>query len=155
MPARNGRHEKKRKIVCRIGVLPQGFSSFDRITVRETLPYYSRLFNCRNTDIDGLIEPANLKRKRDERFNTLSGGLKHRLGIVIALVNNPEVARTRQVTRLPHLINRHTKCCPMKPQPPVTSTDCGTLLFIVGSIMVQQLFVFYFWVLCLHKMDFR
>ena len=83
--------KKKREIVCRIGVLPQGFSSFDRITVRETLQYYSRLFNCRNTDIDGLIEIANLKEKRNEQFNTLSGGLKQRLGIAIALVNNPEV----------------------------------------------------------------
>jgi ABC-type multidrug transport system ATPase subunit len=29
--------KKKHEIVPRIGVLPQGFSSFDRITVRETL----------------------------------------------------------------------------------------------------------------------
>ena len=83
--------KKQRKIVRRIGVLPQGFSSFDRITVRETLQYYSRLFNCRNTDIDGLIELANLTEKSEEQFKNLSGGLKQRLGIVIALVNNPEV----------------------------------------------------------------
>ncbi len=83
--------KKKRKIVRRIGVLPQGFSSFDRITVRETIQYYSRLFNCRNTDIDGLIELANLKDKSKEQFKNLSGGLKQRLGIAIAIVNNPEV----------------------------------------------------------------
>src|SRR3989339_1018677 len=83
--------KKKRKIVRRIGVLPQGFSSFDRITVRETIEYYSRLFNCRDTDIDGLIELANLKDKGKEQFKNLSGGLKQRLGIAIALVNNPEV----------------------------------------------------------------
>jgi len=83
--------KKKRKIVRRIGVLPQGFSSFDRITVRETIQYYSRLFNCRNTDIDGLIELANLKDRSKEQFKNLSGGLKQRLGIAIALVNDPEV----------------------------------------------------------------
>jgi len=83
--------KKKRKIVRRIGVLPQGFSSFDRITVRETIEYYARLFNSRNTDIDGLIELANLKDKGKEQFKNLSGGLKQRLGIAIALVNNPEV----------------------------------------------------------------
>jgi ABC-2 type transport system ATP-binding protein len=83
--------KKKRKIVRRIGVLPQGFSSFDRITVCETIQYYSRLFNCRNTDVDGLIELANLKDKSKEQFKNLSGGLKQRLGIAIALVNNPEV----------------------------------------------------------------
>ena len=83
--------KKKRDIVRRIGVLPQEFSSFDRITVRETIQYYSRLFGCRNTDVDGLIELANLKDKTKEQFKTLSGGLKQRLGIAIALVNDPEV----------------------------------------------------------------
>jgi ABC-2 type transport system ATP-binding protein len=83
--------KKKHKIVRRIGVLPQGFSSFDRITVRETIQYYARLFNCRNTDIDGLIELANLRDKSKEQFMNLSGGLKQRLGIAIAIVNNPEV----------------------------------------------------------------
>jgi ABC-2 type transport system ATP-binding protein len=83
--------KKKHDIVPRIGVLPQGFSSFDRITVRETLQYYSRLFGCRNTDVDGLIELVNLKDKSQEQYKNLSGGLKQRLGIAIALVNDPEV----------------------------------------------------------------
>src|SRR5208337_3520660 len=81
----------KRDIVPRIGVLPQGFSSFDRITVRETLQYYSRLFSRRKTDIDGLIDLVNLKDKTQEQYKNLSGGLKQRLGIAIALVNDPEV----------------------------------------------------------------
>jgi ABC-2 type transport system ATP-binding protein len=83
--------KKKHKIVPRIGVLPQGFSSFDRITVRETIQYYSRLFCCRNIDIDGLIELVNLKDKSKEQYMKLSGGLKQRLGIAITLVNDPEV----------------------------------------------------------------
>jgi ABC-2 type transport system ATP-binding protein len=83
--------KKKHDIVPRIGVLPQGFSSFDRITVRETIQYYSRLFCCRSTDVDGLIELVNLKEKTQEQYKNLSGGLKQRLGIAIALVNDPEV----------------------------------------------------------------
>jgi ABC-2 type transport system ATP-binding protein len=83
--------KKKHDIVPRIGVLPQGFSSFDRITVRETLHYYSRLFRCINPDIDGLIDLVNLKEKTQEQYKNLSGGLKQRLGIAIALVNDPEV----------------------------------------------------------------
>jgi ABC-2 type transport system ATP-binding protein len=83
--------KKKHDIVPRIGVLPQGFSSFDRITVRETLQYYSRLFCCMNADIDRLIELVNLKDKTEEQYKNLSGGLKQRLGIAIALVNDPEV----------------------------------------------------------------
>jgi ABC-2 type transport system ATP-binding protein len=83
--------KKKRAIVPRIGVLPQDFSSFDRITVRETLQFYSRLFSRGNADIDGLIELVHLKDKAEEQYTNLSGGLQQRLGIAIALVNDPEV----------------------------------------------------------------
>ncbi len=83
--------QKKHNIVPCIGVLPQGFSSFDRITVRETMHYYSRLFGSRHVDIDELIALVNLTDKAKEQYATLSGGLKQRLGIAIALVNDPKV----------------------------------------------------------------
>jgi ABC-2 type transport system ATP-binding protein len=83
--------KRKRDILPRIGVLPQGFTSFDRITVTETIQYYSRLFSRRNTDVEGLIELVNLEDKSKEQFQNLSGGLKQRLGIAVALVNDPEV----------------------------------------------------------------
>lgn len=38
---------KRGDILPRIGVLPQGFNSFDRITVGESIRYYSRLFGCK------------------------------------------------------------------------------------------------------------
>jgi ABC-2 type transport system ATP-binding protein len=83
--------KRKRDILPRIGVLPQGFTSFDRITVTETIQYYSRLFSRRHTDVEGLIELVNLQDKSQEQFQNLSGGLKQRLGIAVALVNDPEV----------------------------------------------------------------
>ncbi len=81
----------RRAIVPRIGVLPQGFSSFDRLTVRETIQYYARLFARPDVDADGLIALVNLADKTHAQFKTLSGGLKQRLGIAIALVNDPEI----------------------------------------------------------------
>jgi ABC-2 type transport system ATP-binding protein len=78
-------------IVPRVGVLPQGFSSFDRLTVRETIQYYGRIFARPHVDADDLSALVNLADKRDEQFKTLSGGLKQRLGIAIALVNDPEI----------------------------------------------------------------
>ncbi len=83
--------KRKRDIVPRIGVLPQAFSSFDRITVRESLRYYSKLFGRTHADIDSLMDLTNLRDKRDVQFRHLSGGLKQRLGIAIALVNDPDI----------------------------------------------------------------
>ena len=83
--------KRRRDILPRIGVLPQGFTSFDRITVAETIQYYSRLFSRRNTDVEGLMALVNLEDKSKEQFQNLSGGLKQRLGIAVALVNDPEV----------------------------------------------------------------
>ena len=80
----------KAGVVRRIGVLPQNFSSFDRITVRESLQYYARVFGCR-ADVDALMDLTNLRDKSAARFNTLSGGLKQRLGIAVALVSDPEI----------------------------------------------------------------
>ncbi|MCK4757749.1 MAG: ABC transporter ATP-binding protein [Thermoplasmata archaeon] len=77
-------------ILRRIGVLPQEFSSFDRLTVRETVQYYSRLFKG-EPDIDELLELVNLTEHRDQLYMNLSGGLKQRVGIAVALVNDPEI----------------------------------------------------------------
>jgi len=44
-----------------------------------------------NCDIDGLIALVSLEEKAKSRYKTLSGGLKRRLAIAIALVNDPEV----------------------------------------------------------------
>ncbi|MFU8856624.1 MAG: ATP-binding cassette domain-containing protein [Deferrisomatales bacterium] len=82
---------RKHDIVPRIGVLPQGFTSFDLLTVRETVQYYSRLFRRGDGDVDGLIALVNLGHKSKEQYKNLSGGLQQRLGIAIALVNDPEV----------------------------------------------------------------
>ena len=83
--------KRKHDVVLRIGVLPQEFSSFDRITVRETIQYYSRLFYRGSTDVDVLMDLVDLRDKAKEQFQNLSGGLKQRLGIAVALVNDPEV----------------------------------------------------------------
>ena len=74
----------------RIGVLPQEFRSYDRLTVRETLLYFQELYRTRS-DVDELIRLVNLEGKRDELYMNLSGGLKQRVGIAVALVNDPQI----------------------------------------------------------------
>jgi ABC-2 type transport system ATP-binding protein len=79
-----------RRIKEKIGVLPQSFNAFDLLTVRENLDYFARMYE-KHADIDRLIEEFHLEEKRNVLFKNLSGGLKQRVGIAIALVNDPEI----------------------------------------------------------------
>ena len=74
----------------KIGVLPQGFNSFELLTVYENIDYFARMYS-KHISIDGLIEELGLKDKRNTLFKDLSGGLKQRVGIAIALVNDPDI----------------------------------------------------------------
>ena len=78
------------EIKKRIGVLPQEFNTFDSLTVRENLQYFAGMFGS-SVDIDGLIKLVDLEDKRKEQYRKLSGGLKQRLGVAMALVNDPEI----------------------------------------------------------------
>ncbi len=73
-----------------IGVLPQEFSSFDQLRVRETLWFFANLYKKRR-DIDELMRLMDLEEHSRRLYKHLSGGLKQRVGIAVALVNDPEI----------------------------------------------------------------
>jgi ABC-2 type transport system ATP-binding protein len=74
----------------RIGVIPQEFRFFEKITPREAVRYYAALFGT-HPDPDELLERVQLADKGNARFDTLSGGQKQKLGLALALTNDPEV----------------------------------------------------------------
>jgi ABC-2 type transport system ATP-binding protein len=82
--------KEEEEIRKRIGVLPQHFNTFPRLTVRENLKYYAALYE-NSCNIEVLIASADLVDKADTLYENLSGGLKRRVGVAIALVNDPEV----------------------------------------------------------------
>jgi len=79
----------------RIGVVPQVDNLDPDFTVAENLLVYGRYFGMNDREIEAripaLLEFANLTGKRDVRVPTLSGGMKRRLTLARALVNDPEV----------------------------------------------------------------
>ncbi len=78
------------KLHRRIGVIPQGFRFFDKITPREAVEYYCALFGTRHDPLD-LLTQVQLADKAHDRFDTLSGGQKQKLGLALALTNDPEI----------------------------------------------------------------
>jgi ABC-2 type transport system ATP-binding protein len=78
------------KVKQRIGVLPQEFSSFDRVTVSETISFFSSLYGNKKSAKE-LMKLLNIEEHAKKQYQKLSGGLKQRVGIAVSLVNDPEI----------------------------------------------------------------
>ncbi|OPY31862.1 MAG: putative ABC transporter ATP-binding protein [Methanomassiliicoccales archaeon PtaU1.Bin124] len=74
----------------RVGILPQDFNTYDLLTVKENIDYFGVMFD-RSIPTQELLDAVNLNDKKDEYFKNLSGGLKQRVGVAIAMVNDPDI----------------------------------------------------------------
>ncbi len=76
----------------RLGFLPQDFGVYDNITAREFLRYFAALKGVSDRQkVDHLLELVNLHEQADRVAATFSGGMRQRLGIAQALINDPDV----------------------------------------------------------------
>ncbi|HEX6265647.1 MAG TPA: ATP-binding cassette domain-containing protein [Burkholderiales bacterium] len=86
---------RAREARARVGVVPQ-FDNLDPdFTVAENLLVFGRYFGMRAAEVQAripaLLEFAGLAGRGDARISTLSGGMKRRLTLARALVNEPQI----------------------------------------------------------------
>ena len=83
------------EIKARIGVVPQTDNLDIELTVRENLEMYSRYFDVprdvAKSRIDELLDFVQLTERAKDKVEPLSGGMKRRLTIARALVNQPDL----------------------------------------------------------------
>jgi len=87
--------ERAREARARVGIVPQ-FDNLDPdFSLAENLLVYGRYFGLGDAEIaariPGLLEFAGLAGKDMQNIRTLSGGMKRRLTLARALVNDPEL----------------------------------------------------------------
>ena len=87
--------ENEKEIRKIIGYLPQDFSMYPSMNVMEAMDYLGLLSGLekqeRKERTELLLQKVNLKEHRKKKIKALSGGMKRRLGIAQALLNNPKV----------------------------------------------------------------
>ena len=76
----------------RLGYLPQDFGVYDNLTPEEFLGYIAALKGVRDrTRIGAMLEAVNLHTVARRPVGGFSGGMKQRLGIAQALINEPDL----------------------------------------------------------------
>ena len=92
IPYNEGNYEK---IQRKIGYLPQEIDLYPSLTVQECLEYMGNLSGvskqvCKER-IEYYLEKTSLSEHRKKKIKQLSGGMKRRVGLVQALLNEPEL----------------------------------------------------------------
>lgn len=78
-----------------IGYMPQNYSVYPGFTAREFLEYMGTLKGISKeklkTRISEVLEFVNLSDVADKKVKTFSGGMKRRIGIAQAIINEPKI----------------------------------------------------------------
>ena len=81
------------KVRRKVGILPQDFEPFDRLTPTEAVAYWADMFGRRITkgETKALLESVGLSERARVQAMRLSGGEKRKLGIAMSLAGSPEL----------------------------------------------------------------
>ncbi|MDR0880378.1 MAG: lantibiotic protection ABC transporter ATP-binding protein [Clostridioides sp.] len=84
-------HQWKRKDLSNIGALIESPPLYENLTAIENLKVRTNLLGLPDSRIDEVLSIVELKDTGKKRAGKFSLGMKQRLGIAIALLNNPEL----------------------------------------------------------------
>ena len=90
-----------------IGYIPQELRFHGDQSVVETVCFFARLRNVSDSQADTLIKEWGLAEAREKKIHELSGGMKQKLGLVIALISDPPVLLMDEPTSHLDVAARH------------------------------------------------
>ncbi len=81
--------EEEKKIKKKIGVMPQNFSTFERLTAEENIRLMADMYGSGN--VDEIMDMVGISEFKGKRFSELSGGMKTKVGIGMTLISESDL----------------------------------------------------------------
>ena len=145
----------EREIKRRIGVVPQENNLDDELQVKENLLVYGRYYDLPRKlalrRADELLEFVQLTEKANAKVEQLSGGMKRRLLIARALINDPEIVVLDEPTtgldpQARHLVWERLRALTTEGKTLLLTTHymeeaarlCDRLVIMEGGIIIAQ-----------------
>ena len=91
-----------RHLRSKIGYMPQEFGMYPQFSVEDNIKYFAYLHDLPKEQIEErisyLLDILHLKEHRNKKYKHLSGGMKRRVGLAVALVHSPEMLIIDELT---------------------------------------------------------
>src|ERR671916_892076 len=146
---------REREIKRRIGVVPQENNLDDDLKVKENLLVYGRYYDLPRKlamrRAEELLEFVELTERAQSQVDTLSGGMKRRLLIARALINDPEIVVLDEPTtgldpQARHLVWDRLRALTVEGKTLVLTTHymeeaarlCNRLVIMEGGLIIAQ-----------------
>lgn len=88
-------YNNPREVRRQIGFMPDSFGAYGDLTVQEYLDFFGACYSIapaqRASLINDLLDLVDIGHRRDDMVDTLSTGLKQRLGLARVLIHDPSV----------------------------------------------------------------
>jgi len=83
----------------RIGVVFDTQNLYERMSARDNLVFYARLYRIKRSRVDEVLEQVGLRERAGDKLQKYSNGMKQRVLIARALLHKPEVLFLDEPTR--------------------------------------------------------
>jgi ABC-2 type transport system ATP-binding protein len=90
---------ERQQLKPKIGVVFDNQNLYERMSARENLVFYARLYRVKRSRVDEVLAQVGLTGRAGDKVQKYSNGMKQRLLIARALLHNPEVLFLDEPTR--------------------------------------------------------